>query len=177
MTKHPQVVNWRSRVPWTQKLRPELKPKVVDNPRGPGTMLVPTPLLIAAEVRKVRRGQLVTSSALRERLARNAGADATCPMTAGILLHIVAGATEEQLSAGRRPTAPYWRVVGPKGELNPRWPPGPSRQAAHLRAEGHMVVRRAEGWRVEGVGARDRQGREVRQRNEADGGHGRARAD
>jgi hypothetical protein len=29
-----------------------------------------------------------------------------------ILMHIIAGATDEQLAAGRRPFAPYWRVVG-----------------------------------------------------------------
>lgn len=135
------VVKWHSRVPWVQKLLPDLKPKIVGNPRGPGTMLVPTPLLIAAELQKVRRGRLITTRELRERLARQAGADATCTMTTGILLHIVAGATEERLTAGGRPTAPYWRVVGPNGELNPKWPPGQTRQAEHLRVEGHRVVR------------------------------------
>jgi hypothetical protein len=159
MATKGKVVKWRSRVPWVQKLRPDLKPKVVRGLKGVGRMLVPTPLLIAAELRKVRRGRLVTSRALRERLAKQAGADATCPLTTGILLHIVAGATEERLRIGGRPTAPYWRVVGPKGELNPKWPPGVSRQAAHLRAEGHRVVRegRAGGWRVEGYESRGRE--------------------
>lgn len=156
MTSKRQVVKWHSRVPWVQKLRPDLKPKVVRNPSGPGTMLVPTPLLIAAELRKVRRGRLLTVADLRARLAKVVGADATCPMTTGILLHIVAGATEERLKAGGRPTAPYWRLVGPKGELNPKWPPGPARQAQHLRGEGHRVVRRAGGWRVEAYGGQGR---------------------
>lgn len=115
-------------------------------------MLVPTPLLAAEEIRRVRRGRLVTPADLRERLAARFGADQTCPLTMGILLHIVAGAAEEQLVAGKRPVAPYWRVVDEKGALNPRTPPGPERQATHLRNEGH-VVRRLTGsgrWKVVG---------------------------
>lgn len=146
-----------SRVPWTQKLRPDLEAKVVQGAAVKGTMLVPTPLLVAAELRKVRRGRLITSHTLRERLARRTGADVTCPMTTGIFLNIVAGATEEALRAGMRPTAPYWRLVGSKGELNPKWPPGPERQAQHLRNEGHRIVRGrgSSAWRVAGYEKRD----------------------
>ena len=141
---------WRSRVPWVTKLRPDLAPKVVANPRGRGTMLVPTPLLVAEEVRRVRRGRLVTPAELRDRLADRFGADQTCPLTTGIFLHIVAGAAEAQVAAGRRPVAPYWRVVDERGVLNPRTPPGPARQAFHLRREGHVVRRMAGSglWRV-----------------------------
>jgi len=146
-------VKWRTRVPWVTKLRPDLKPKVVADPRGRGTMLVPTPMLVAEEIRRTRRGRLVTPAALRFTLAARFGTDKTCPFTTGIFLHIVAGAAEEQLAAGRRPVAPYWRVVGESGELNPKSPPGPARQAAHLRREGHRVRRRAgpERWHVVGV--------------------------
>jgi len=157
VSRKRQLVKWHTRVPWKQKLRPDLKPKVVMNPRGTGTLLVPTSLLVAAALRKVRRGRLITAAALRERLAKDARADTACPMTTGILMHIVAGAAEERLMAGGGPVAPYWRVVGEKGELNPKWPPGPARQADHLRAEGHRVVRkRAAGWRIEDYPGRDR---------------------
>jgi hypothetical protein len=143
---------WHSRVPWVTKLRPDLKPKVVPDPRGHGTMLVPTPLLLAEEIRRVRSGRLVTPAELRDRLARRFGADRTCPLTMGILLHIVAGAAEEQLAAGKRPAGPYWRVVEEKGFLNAKWAPGPERQASHLRREGHQVrkVSGAGRWRVVG---------------------------
>jgi hypothetical protein len=113
----------------------------VKDPHGTGRMLVPTPLLVAEEVRRVRKGRLVTSRDLRERLAARTGADITCPMTTGIFLSIIAGAAEEQLAAGKRPVAPYWRVVGDNGRLNPKWPPGPERQAERLRREGHRVTR------------------------------------
>ena len=143
-------ITWHTRVPWVDKLRPDLKPKVVHNPRGPGTMLVPSPLFVAEAIRRVRSGRLITPRVLRERMAQQFGADQSCPMTTGILLHIVAGAAEEQLHAGRRPVAPYWRVVDDKGRLNQKSPFGPARQAAHLRREGHRVERLTGGggWRV-----------------------------
>jgi hypothetical protein len=140
-----------SRTPWVDKLRPELEPKVVDAPRGQGRMLVPTPLLVAAEVRKVRRGSLVTPSRIRAALARKHGADVTCPLTTGIFLNILAGAAEEQIAAGRRPLAPYWRVVEEDGSLSLKRPAGPERQASRLRAEGHRLARTPrKSWRVEG---------------------------
>lgn len=144
-------VKWRSRTPWLTKMRPDLEPKVVANPRGTGRMLVPTPSLLAEEIKKVRKGNLTTPSALRDRLARRFGADATCPLTTGILLHIVAGASEEEMAAGREPIAPYWRVVDDRGCLNEKLPPGPARQAQLLEGEGHQLVRRKEGrWTVVG---------------------------
>jgi len=128
-----------SRTPWRLKLKPEQQPLVVPDPRG--RMLVPTPLLVAKALRRVPSGRLITAAQLRRRLARQSGADFTCPMTTGIFLNIVAGATEEALDENRRPVAPYWRVVDDKGRLPPKFPPGPARQAAHLRAEGHQVSR------------------------------------
>ena len=131
----------RSRTPWAVKLRPEQKPRLVRNPNGPGRMLVPTPMLVAAEIRKVRRGSLLTPSRLRERLARAAGAATTCPLTTGIFLNIIAGAAEEARAAGRRPTAPWWRVVDDNGRLNDKRPPGTRRQAQLLKAEGHRIIK------------------------------------
>ena len=127
----------RSRTPWRLKLKPEQQPKLVPDRRG--RMLVPTPLLVAKTLRRVPAGRLITPAQLRARLARQAGADLTCPMTTGIFLNILAGATEEALAEGRRPVAPYWRVVDEKGRLPPKFPPGSARQAVHLRKEGHRV--------------------------------------
>ena len=127
----------RSRTPWRFKLRPEQQPSVVPDKRG--GMLVPTPMLVAKELRTVKAGRLITAAQLRDRLARKAGADFTCPMTTGIFLNIIAGATEEAIAEGRRVVAPYWRVVDDRGGLPPKFPPGQARQAAHLRNEGHDV--------------------------------------
>lgn len=129
----------RSRTSWIPKLRPDQEPKIVTDPKG-RSMLVPTPLLVAAEVRRIRKGQLTTPLRIRERLAAAHQSDVTCPMTTGIFLNIIAGAAEEQLGAGQRPVAPYWRVIREDGTLNPRLPVGRARQAARLRAEGHRVT-------------------------------------
>jgi hypothetical protein len=129
----------RSRTPWKLKLHPDQLPQVVPDRRG--RMLVPTPLLVARALRRVPAGRLITAAQLRKRLARNAGADFTCPLTTGIFLNIVAGATEEALAEGGRALAPYWRVVDEQGRLPPKFPPGQARQAAHLRGEGHRLSR------------------------------------
>lgn len=129
----------RSRTPWKLKLHPEQQPKIIRDARG--AMLVPTPLLVARALRRVPSGRLITPAQLRTRLARAAGADLTCPMTTGIFLNIIAGAAEEALAEGRPALAPYWRVVDERGRLPPKFPPGPQRQAVHLRTEGHHVSR------------------------------------
>ena len=137
---------------WTAKLRPELEPKIVE--KSGIQMLVPSPMLVVEELRRVRKGRLVTPATLRDRLARRTGAETACPMTTGICLSIVAGAAEEQIAAGRRPVAPYWRVVEASGSMRPKNPAGPAAQARHLRSEGHRLTRRpgSAGWAVVGFG-------------------------
>jgi hypothetical protein len=142
----------QSRRPWKEKLRPDQEAKVCDDPRGRGKMLVPTPMLVAAEMARVRRGRLLTVSELRDRLATRAGAAFTCPLTTGIFINIIAGAAEEDIAAGRQPVAPYWRVVRDDGTLSEKLPPGAARQARWLRDEGHHVQRIGKVWRVGGMG-------------------------
>lgn len=146
--------NMDSAASWIPKLRPELEPKIVESKRTGEPMLVPSPMQLARQIRKVRKGRLTTPKRLREKLAAEAGAESTCPMTTGILLSIVAGAAEEQLAGGSRPVAPYWRVVEEDGSLRSRNPAGAEVQARRLRAEGHRVQRDGERkrWRVESFG-------------------------
>ena len=115
-------------------------------------MLVPTPMQVAGEVASVRSGRLLSISNLRERLAAKSGADFTCPLCTGIFLNIIAGAAEEDLSVGRKPVAPYWRIVRDDGSLSEKLPPGMAQQARRLRAEGHKIRRAGRKWRVEGFG-------------------------
>lgn len=134
--------------PWATKLRPEMKPEVVPDPRNPGRLLLPTPILVAEEIATLPRGSFATMSELRARLARRHDADRTCPLMTGIFFNIVAGATEDDLAAGRTPLAPYWRVVRDDGTLSPKTPDGPERQAEHLRKEGFDVQVSSRGWSV-----------------------------
>lgn len=135
-----------ARAGWEAKLRPDLQPKVVEDPRQGGRMLVATPLLVAAEVAKVRRGEVLTVGELRARLARHFLADRTCPLSTGIFLAIVAGAVGEDLRRGRKARWPVWRVVGDDGRLSPKWPLDARWRAAMLREEGCRVDYRAGQW-------------------------------
>ena len=79
-----------------EKLEKEQEPRVVRVPPkmqktwGKGTMLIATALLVDAEIRKVKKGQLVTVTQIMKKLARDFRADSTCPMTTGTFLRIAA---------------------------------------------------------------------------------------
>lgn len=113
--------------------------KVVDNPRGGGTLLIPKPLDVDALVRKVETGKLVTVDQIRRRLAKDYGGDSACPLCTGIFLRIAAEAAEEELAKGATEITPYWRVVKTDGGLNEKFPGGVDAQAAHLKEEGHTI--------------------------------------
>lgn len=121
------------------KMRPELEAERKADPQTGGILLIPTPRLIDAKVRAVRKGKLITPSQLRAELAREHDADRTCPLCTGIFLNIVAGAAEEGRQAGAKRITPYWRVVKENGALCEKFPPGLDRQAELLRAEGHTL--------------------------------------
>ena len=53
MRKKAKTGMKRSRTPWTAKLRPDMKPAVVDDPKGGGRMLLPTPTLVAEEMGRI----------------------------------------------------------------------------------------------------------------------------
>jgi hypothetical protein len=122
-----------------EKLEREGLPKVVDDPRGRGRMLIPKPLDVDALVRRVQRGKLATVDQIRERLASDFGADLTCPLTTGIFLRIAAEAAEEDLRSGETDITPYWRVIKGDGSLNEKLPGGVEAQADRLRNEGHSI--------------------------------------
>lgn len=138
--------DFTSRTRWREKLEKTQDPKFVEIPPrmahfGKGTMLIPTPKLVDALIRKVPKGKLVTVSELRRRLAADFGADVTCPLTTGIFVRIAAEAAEEDRANGRARVTPYWRVVKDDGSLNPNFPGGVIKQIRHLRAEGFTVDR------------------------------------
>ncbi len=137
----------KTRKSWREKLENPLKglPKVVDVPPkmakrfGTGKMLIATPLLVDALIRKVEKGKLVTVRQLRERLAKDFKVDSTCPLTTGIFVRIAAETAEEDLRMGRGDITPYWRVIRDDGGLKEKFPGGVATQAAHLRQEGHII--------------------------------------
>jgi len=129
----------KTRKTWREKLEVEQEPRVVDDPRGRGKMLIPTPLDVDALIHRVEKGMLITDKQIRERLARNFHADLTCPMTTGIFIRIVGETAEEDLRDGREQITPYWRVIKPDGSLIEKFPGGVEAQATRLREESHTI--------------------------------------
>jgi hypothetical protein len=101
-----------------EKLEVEREPKVIDDPRGRGKMLIPRPLDVDSLMRRIQKGKLATVEQIRARLAKDFHADFTCPLTAGIFIRIAAEAAEEDLVRGERGITPYWRVIKTDGSLN-----------------------------------------------------------
>lgn len=130
---------------WQAKLLSPAHPEVKEGPDawnhkfGGNRMLIATPMEIDKIVRAIPEGQIMSIPELRMELAEAFGADYTCPLTTGIFFRIVAEASEELFAEGKTDRAPWWRVVGEKGELNPKLPGYPEKQITCLEQEGWKV--------------------------------------
>ena len=137
-----------TRKTWREKYEnpAEGLPKIVEGPQkwkkrfGGTRVLVPTPLLVDKEIKKVNKGKLITVNQIREKLAQEFGAESTCQITTGIFIRIVSEVAEEDLQAGKKRVTPYWRVLKSDGSLNPKYPGGVEAQAKRLKSEGHEII-------------------------------------
>lgn len=79
-------------------------------------MLIANPQTVDAYVRKIPKGQALSIPELRGTMAKDFGADVTCPLTTGIFLRIVSELALEQMGSGKAPdqVTPFWRAVDPK---------------------------------------------------------------
>ena len=89
-------------------------------------------------MRRVPPGMVTTVGEIRAFFAREAGADFTEPITAGVFVSIAAWASFQR----QVDETPYWRTLKAGGELNPKYPGGVEAQREKLEAEGHTVIRR-----------------------------------
>ena len=85
-------------------------------------LLITSPDLVAAYMRAVPPGDRRSIDAMRADLAKQNGADATCPVASAIHVRIVAEMTIEDLAAGAPAEAliPFWRVVDASSALAKR---------------------------------------------------------
>lgn len=95
---------------------------------GPGKMLLPSVGTVASLIRRVPPGQLLTTSGLRQELARQFGVQGTCPVTTKNALRAIAHDPQQDVA--------YWRVIKQNGELIAYFPGGTSAQAERLEQEG-----------------------------------------
>ena len=128
-------------------------PRVEDLSDKPGAAarIGGTKMLIAAPAQyndimaRIPAGMLITTDRIRAHLAAQAGADATCPLTAGIFVNICAHASAERAAD----KIPYWRTLKANGELNEKYPDGIEGQRLMLEKEGHTVIQKGKRYFVE----------------------------
>jgi len=108
-------------------------------------MLVAPPMQYNEVMAQVPEGRVTTADRIRARLAEQAGADVTCPLTAGIFINICAHASVERDSG----KIPYWRTLKAKGELNEKYPDGADGQKLLLETEGHTILKKGNRYFVE----------------------------
>jgi hypothetical protein len=107
---------------------------------GEGRFVIPAPREVAALMKQVPRGRLVTINELRAALARKHKTDFACPITTGIFSWIAANAAAEDEAEGKKRFTPFWRTLKTGGEINPKYPGGTDGIARRLRAEGHKIL-------------------------------------
>jgi hypothetical protein len=86
-------------------------------------MLMPSAEAIAAQMRAVPPGETRSLAELRQRLADQYGAEATCPVTTQRMIKIVAAKSVADHSAGKL-AVPFWRVVDPDRPNSAKMPGG-----------------------------------------------------
>ena len=121
-----------------------------DKPRsiakfGGDKLLVAAPMQYYDVMAKIPEGKLITADRVRAYLAKQAGADATCPLTAGIFINICAHASEERADY----KIPWWRTLKAKGELNEKYPGGIDTQKMLLEMDGHTVTQKGKRYFVD----------------------------
>ncbi|HSI21018.1 MAG TPA: hypothetical protein VLA04_04970 [Verrucomicrobiae bacterium] len=129
---------------WQQKYDTSKEPVVetldkdFSDLKAGSTMLISTPAEVEAYVRSIPRGTALTMKELRAGLAKQHGAEGTCPLTTSIFLRIATEVALEQMGNGvpQGKVMPFWRAVDPKGPLAKKLSCGTALIQDFRRAEG-----------------------------------------
>ena len=105
---------------------------------GGSRMYFAPPIEYDKIMKTVPFGKVITVGMIRDRFAKDAGADFTDPITAGIFVSIAAWASYQR----KDDETPYWRTLKANGELNPKYPGGVAAQKEKLESEGHTIIKR-----------------------------------
>lgn len=115
-------------------ITPEWEPKL-----GKGNILIPAPKDIERLIKQTKKGELLTVTIIRERLAKEKDVllTAKAPMT--IYLKKIGLAAEQERAQGIKNLTPYWRVLNDNGTINEKLPGGLEKQTELLLLEGHQT--------------------------------------
>lgn len=135
---------------FNEKLNKTQEPEIVDMSNKPdfvekyggNKMLIATPMQYNNIMKNIPKGKLITSSAIRDHLAKIHDAQYTCQLTAGIFINLVAKASKEREESGAGDLVPYWRTLKANGEINEKYPGGIEAQTKILKSEGHVVIQK-----------------------------------
>ena len=108
----------RAKKTWAEKMNAKpphhvvLEKDFAGIPKG-AKLHISSPVEIAAELKTIPPGSILSNQAFRRRLAEKNKCDATCPVSTSIFLRIVAEHTWEEFnsSSSTQDLAPFWRVV------------------------------------------------------------------
>ena len=108
----------RAKKTWAEKMKAKpphhviLEKDFAGIPKG-SKLHISSPEEIAAELKTIPLGSIMSIQAFRRRLAEKNKCDATCPVSTSIFLRIVAEYTWEEFnsSSSIQSLAPFWRVV------------------------------------------------------------------
>ena len=98
------------------------------------TMLMPSAELVAKHMFAVPLGRTRTLAELRDGMAADKGAEATCPVTTQRMIKIVAAKSVTDHAAGKA-AVPFWRVVDPDKPNSRKLPGGRDFIVARRREE------------------------------------------
>lgn len=101
----------------------KIRPHSVNGVMVDQTMLLPSAEAIVRQILAVPVGETRSLAELREALAQQYGAAATCPVTTQRMIKVVATRSVADHEAGRK-AVPFWRVVDPDKPNAQRLPGG-----------------------------------------------------
>jgi len=123
-------------------------PRIRINALSGRRVLQPDVHAVAEEIARVARGDVVTVSQLRVRLARRFDVDECSAAGTRRCLGKLAGDVAEDLHRGRPARWPIWRVTNDNGQLHGNWPLAARWRAAMLRDEGRVIRYLRANWAV-----------------------------
>lgn len=129
---------------WTEKLNIDRSPVIekVDRDfagiRAGQMMLIPTPAIVDAYIRRIPEGSEVDPNTMRKDLAAEYHAEVTCPLTTGIFIRIAAEAAYEEYQKGQPldKITPFWRVISEKSPTAKKLTFGTGLLKAQRKKEG-----------------------------------------
>ena len=105
---------WRQKLDGGQPAHVEILNKPFGGAPEGAKMLVATPRMVDAYMRNIPAGETRSVAEMRLDLARDHGADISCPISSSIFARIAAEAALEEAEQGAplSEVTPFWRVIG-----------------------------------------------------------------